>query len=63
MIKKEKDKIQQQQASILQAKKLLQQEKEDIPEVHDTNYLTLEETVANVKHYGLFKIILKCLFC
>lgn len=43
--------------------RLLQQEREDVPEVHDTNYLTLEETVANVKHYGLFKIILKCLFC
>lgn len=43
--------------------KLLQQEKEDVLEVHDTNYLTLEETVDNVKHHGLFQIILKCLFC
>lgn len=43
--------------------RLRQQEKEDIPEIHDANYLTLEETVANVKHYGLFKVILKCLFC
>lgn len=29
---------------------------------HDEKYLTLDETVANVKHYGLFKIIMKCLF-
>ena len=47
----------------LQRKKVrLQEQEPEIQKVHDEKYLTLAETIANVKYYGLFKIIMKCLF-
>lgn len=42
--------------------RLRQQTTEDIREVHDSNYLTLDETVANMKYHGLLKVIWKYLF-